>query len=415
MRIQLPGPHLILMTSPAMAASHPPSSCLSSEEALHWLALRMTPGLGARTAVNLIRRLQTPQRIFRTPISELEAAGVSPGLARSITSGCAFDDAVTQQQKMAAAGAELVPITDPRYPARLKEIYDPPPLLFVRGRTELLERLAVAVVGTRRPTTYGTTAASRLAADLANAGLVVVSGMARGIDTAAHKAVLEAAGDTIAVFGCGVDELYPAENRKLAGEIAARGLVVSDFPMGTPPYPQNFPMRNRIIAGLSVGVLVVEGGQYSGSAITAKLAADQGREVFAVPGNITSRTSWGPNLLIKQGAKLVQDWNDVVVELRPEDRLRLVQQHHKQLNLNGKQDAESEAAVPASIDFGPMTELARRLLALLKPDAPLGLDALIEALPGNSASEVIAALFELEISGLIRQLPGKMFLRVWLE
>ncbi len=375
----------------------------------------MTPGLGTRTAVELIKRFQTPQRVFRTPISELEAAGVPPGMARSITSGCAFDDAVTQQQKMAAAGADLVPITDPRYPARLKEIYDPPPLLFVRGRTELLERLAVAVVGTRRPTTYGTTVASRLAADLANAGLVLVSGMARGIDTAAHKAVLETAGDTIAVFGCGADQLYPAENRKLSEQIAERGLVVSDFPMGTPPYPQNFPMRNRIIAGLSVGILVVEGGQYSGSAITAKLAADQGREVFAVPGNITSKTSWGPNLLIKQGAKLVQEWNDVVVELKPEDRLWLAQQCRNRLNLNGKQDFESGSTPQASLDFGPLTGLARALLATLKPDDAVGLDALIETVPGNSASEIIAALFELEISGLIRQLPGKMFLRVWLD
>ena len=150
--------------------------------------------------------------------------------------------------------------------------------------------------------------------------------MARGIDTAAHRAVLEAGGDTIAVFGCGVDQVYPAENRKLAEQIARDGLMLSEFPMGAPPYPQNFPIRNRIISGMSVGVLVVEGGEYSGSAITAKLAVEQNREVFAVPGNITSKMSWGPNLLIKQGAKLVQEWNDVVVELKPEDRRRLVDQ-----------------------------------------------------------------------------------------
>lgn len=392
-----------------MAAAAP--SRIPPEEELHWLALRMMPGLGARTAVELIKRFQTPQRIFRTSVSELEAAGVSPGMARSITSGCAFDDAVTQQRKMAAAGAELIPFTDPRYPQPLKEIYDPPPMLFARGRTELLARLAIAVVGTRRPTTYGTTAASRLAADLANAGLVIVSGMARGIDTAAHKAVLEAGGDTIAVFGCGADELYPAENRKLSEQIAERGLVVSDFPMGTPPYPQNFPIRNRVIAGLSVGVLVVEGGQYSGSAITARLAADQGREVFAVPGNITSKTSWGPNLLIKQGAKLVQEWNDVVVELKAEDRLWLAQQCRNRLNLNEKQDIASNSPQQASLD---MTGLGQAILACLRPDDPLDLDALIETLHGNSPSEIIATLFELEISGLVRQLPGKKFLRVWL-
>jgi DNA processing protein len=371
--------------------------------------------LGTRTAVELIRRFKTPERIFRSSISELEAAGVAGGMARSITSGCAFDDAVTQQQKMAAAGAELVALTDPRYPARLKEIYDPPPMLFARGRVDLLARLAIAVVGTRRPSTYGTIAATRLAADLANAGLVIVSGMARGIDSAAHKATLDAGGDTIAVYGCGVDELYPAENRKLSEQIAERGLLLSDFPMGTPPYPQNFPMRNRVVSGLSLGVLVVEGGQYSGSAITARLAADQGREVFAVPGNITSKTSWGPNLLIKQGAKLVQEWNDVVVEFKPEDRLQLAQRCRNRLNLKENEESESGATPPASLDFGPLTSLARAILNGLKTDAAVGLDGLIESLPGNSPSEIIATLFELEISGLIRQLPGKSFMRVWLE
>lgn len=402
------------MTSAAAAPSY-----LSEDDVLHWLALRMTPGLGTRTAVQLIGRFKTPQRIFRTSISELEAAGVAPGMARSITSGCAFDDAVTQQQKLAAAGAELITLTDPRYPARLKEIYDPPPMVFARGRLDLLGRLGLAVVGTRRPSAYGMAATARLAGDLANAGLVIVSGMARGIDSAAHKAALEGGGDTLAVYGCGVDELYPAENRKLSEQIAERGLLLSDFPMGTPPYPQNFPMRNRIVSGLSLGVLVVEGGQYSGSAITAKLAADQGREVFAVPGNITSKTSWGPNLLIKQGAKLVQEWNDVVVELKPEDRLRLVQLCRNRLNLKEKDDPASGNPSQSSLsygqDFGPMTGLAKAILGGLTTDAPVGLDALIETLRGNSPSEIIATLFELEISGLIRQLPGKSFLRVWLE
>ena len=176
------------------------------------------------------------------------------------------------------------------------------------------------MVGTRRPTPYGLAAAERLSADLARAGLTIVSGMARGIDTAAHKGALSAGGDTVAVLGCGVDVVYPSENRKLAAELAAKGLIVSEFAMGATAFPQNFPIRNRIISGMSAGVLVVEGAQYSGSAITAKLALDQGREVFAVPGNITSKMSWGPNLLIKQGAKLVQDWNDVIVELPAEVR-----------------------------------------------------------------------------------------------
>src|SRR6185312_3141642 len=183
--------------------------------------------------------------------------------------------------------------------------------------------------------------------------------------------------------------------RKLAEHIAREGLIVSEFPMGTPPYPQNFPVRNRIIAGMSAGVLVVEGGEYSGSAITAKLAAEQNREVFAVPGNITSKMSWGPNLLIKQGAKLVQEWNDVVVELKPEERRRLVDQCRKRLNLKGENSEETNAEDPASI----MGSAARAILKGLRPDVPMGLDNLIESLEEVSSSEAIAALFELELAG----------------
>ena len=308
-------------------------SPLSTDEELHWLALRMAAGLGTRKAGRLIEIFRTPQAIFRASRSELESTGISAGVAQSIASGCAFEEAVDQQEKAAAAGVMLVPVTDSRYPPRLKEIFDPPPLLFARGNVDLLQNLMIGVVGTRRPTAYGCAAAERLAKDLAGAGLTIASGMARGIDTAAHRATLDAAGDTIAVFGCGVDQVYPAENRKLAEQIAEHGLLISEFPLGTPAYPQNFPVRNRIITGMSAGVLVIEGGEYSGSAITAKLAAEQNREVFAVPGNITSKMSWGPNLLIKQGAKLVQEWNDVVTELKPEDRRRLVDQCRNRLKL----------------------------------------------------------------------------------
>jgi DNA processing protein len=375
----------------------------------------MTPGLGTRTAVQLIETFKTPEAVFRASRSELEAAGTPSGLAQSIASGCAFDDAVTQQQKMAEAGAVVIPLTDPRYPARLKEIFDPPPLLFARGRVELMGELTLGIVGTRRPTAYGIAAAARLAKDLAGAGLTIASGMARGIDTAAHRAVLEvgreAGGNTIAVFGCGVDGVYPAENRKLAETIARDGLIVSEFPMATPPYPQNFPIRNRIIAGMGVGVLVIEGGEYSGSAITAKLAAEQNREVFAVPGNITSKMSWVPNLLIKQGAKLVQEWNDVVVELKAEDRRRLADRCRNRLNLNG---SESKEATQSSLGFG-IDGTGRAILNYLKSDVPVALDYLVENLAGTSPSEIIAALFELELAGLVRQLPGKSFIKVWLD
>ncbi|MEK7404523.1 MAG: DNA-processing protein DprA [Acidobacteriota bacterium] len=383
---------------------------LTREEDLHWLALRLVPGLGARLMGKLIERYRTPQAVFRASRSELEAAGLGGSVAQSIASGCSFDDAVLQQKKMEETGAVAVTLTEPRYPERLREIYDPPVVLFARGRLELLGSSMLAVVGTRRSTTYGLAATERLAGDLARAGLTIASGMARGIDTAAHQAALAAGGDTVAVLGCGVDLVYPTENRRLAAELAQKGLLLSEFPMTTPAYPQNFPIRNRIISGLSVGVLVVEGAQYSGSSITARLALEQGREVFAVPGNITSRMSWGPNLLIKQGAKLVQDFNDVIVELPAEDRRRLAFESRGRLFAAG---IDPEAA-GAKTDAAP-NPVARQVLARLKVDQATHIDDLLAALEESTSSEVIAALFELEMLGLVRQLPGKNFVKVWGE
>jgi len=395
-----------------MLSACPP---LTQDEELHWLALLLVPGLGTRRASQLVDRLRTPQAIFRASRSELEGHGLPGSVAQSIASGCTFDEAVEQQQKMMEFGAAAVPIGDPRYPPKLRDIFDPPVILFAKGRIELLQTIMIAVVGTRRPTTYGTAATERLAGELANAGLTIVSGMARGIDTAAHRSALSGGGNTIAVFGCGVDLIYPAENRKLAEEIGEKGLLVSEFPMSAPPYPQNFPIRNRIVSGMSAGVLVVEGAQYSGSGITAKLAADQGREVFAVPGNITSKMSWAPNLLIKQGAKLVQEWNDVVVELEAEDRRRLIDEGRNRLLANGFDCDESPGPSPASLPSGPAAELGRKILATVKVDAGIHLDRLLEALEGHSPSEIMAVLFELEMLGLVRQLPGKNYVKVWAE
>ena len=390
---------------------HPP--VVSREEELHWLALKLVPGLGARTSNKLLERFRTPQAIFRASRTELEAVGVSGGVAQSIASGCTFDDAVTQQEKMAETGVVLVTMGDPRYPRRLRDIFDPPILLFTRGRVELLQTLGLGVVGTRRPTPYGVAVAERLSADLAHASLTIVSGLARGIDTAAHKGTLAAGGDTVAVLGCGVDIVYPSENRKLYGEIAAKGLLVSEFPMGSTAFPQNFPIRNRIISGLSVGVLVVEGAQYSGSAITAKLAMDQGREVFAVPGNITSKLSWAPNLLIKQGAKLIQEWNDVIVELPPESRRHLIEKGRGKLLGGGDESSGSEQTSLINDSGTQLDGVARKALDALQVDASIHLDDLLEKLEDTSASEVIAALFELEMLGLVKQLPGKNFVKVW--
>ena len=381
---------------------------MTSEEELHWLALKLVPGLGTRRAGQLIEHYRTPQAIFRTSPSELESQGLSGAIARTIASGCTFEDAVEQHQKMLETGAVLIPITDPRYPPRLREIFDPPIALFARGRVELLLSIVLAVVGTRRPTPYGVAATERFSADLAQAGLTIASGMARGIDTAAHRAALAAGGDSLAVFGCGVDLIYPAENRKLAADLSTKGLLLSEYPMGSPAYPQNFPVRNRIISGLSAGVLVVEGAEYSGSAITARMAMEQQREVFAVPGSIMSRMSWGPNLLIKQGAKLVQDWNDVVVEFAAEDRRALI------AKAQARQGVLPLDREPNDAQNAPeMSATSRKLLNSLRPDNPIHIDTIHETFETCSSSEITAALFELEMSGLVRQLPGKNFVRVW--
>jgi DNA processing protein len=381
-----------------------PLPAVTDDELAHWLALRLIPGLGPRTSAKLIERYKSPLKIFRASVSELEAIGVSGSTARSIASGCTFDDAVDQQQKMLAAGAGFIPVTDPRYPKLLKPIYDPPMGLFFKGNLALTESVSVAVVGTRHPTPYGIAATERLAGDLAIAGIAVVSGMARGIDSTAHKAALAVGGETIAIFGCGVDLVYPTENRKLYLDIVEKGLMLSEFPMGSPAYPQNFPIRNRIISGMSSGVLIVEGAQYSGSTITARLALDHGREVFAVPGNITSKMSWAPNLLIKQGAKLIQDWNDVFNDLTPEDRRSLAVKKAGQAGGYARQE---------TLPLTPQEGLNKAILDCLQVDTAIHIDDLMASLENYSSSELIAGLFDLEMQGMVKQLPGKNFVKVW--
>jgi DNA processing protein len=374
----------------------------------------MTPGLGARRSGLLLKRLGGVRNIFHASQAELEGAGAPGALARSIASGCSFEDAAAQQQKVRDAGAALVTLGDARYPEMLRGIYDPPAVLFCRGRVDLLGAVNVGVVGTRHPTPYGVAATERLAGDLARAGVTVVSGMARGIDTAAHKAALSVEGTTVAVLGCGVDIVYPSENRKLAGEIAAKGLIISEFPMGSTAFPQNFPIRNRIISGLSVGLLVTEGAQYSGSSITARLAMDQNRDVFAVPGNITSKMSWGPNLLIKQGAKLVQDWNDVVADLPLAAQQRLIEAGRQRLMNQGLGSAIATNEAPGASDApDPAQRINRVVLRQLKVDESVHLDKLVETCEEVSPSEIIASLFEMEIQGLVKQLPGRNFIKVW--
>ncbi len=286
------------------------------EDTLQWLALTLTPGLGPTRARRLVEHMGTVAAIFRASLTELEATGLLAVSAQALGTGRALELAQEEIARTMAAGVRLVSLDDPAYPPRLKQIYDPPLILYVRGAVELLSQPGIAVVGTRHPTPYGSGMAERLAIDLAARGLVIQSGMARGVDTAAHRGAISGNGKTVAVFGTGVDVPYPKENTRLAEQIVATGgAIISEFPLGTFAAPQNFPIRNRIISGMSMGVLVVEAAEYSGTRITARCALEQNRDVFAVPGNVTNKNSWGPNTLIKQGAKLVATWEDVWEEL----------------------------------------------------------------------------------------------------
>jgi DNA processing protein len=375
---------------------------MEPDQYLGWLALALTPGLGARMAGKLLREFGSPEAIFGASLTALEAQRLPAAVAQEIHQRRPLSLAAKELAQVQALGVRLLTWDEPHYPARLREIYDPPPLLYVRGNIELLGRHLISIVGTRRPTPYGNQIAERLGRDLADRGVVVSSGLARGIDASAHKGALSSAtGATIGVLGCGIDVVYPKENKKLFNEMSQRGAVISEFPLGTFAAPQNFPIRNRIIAGMALGVVVVEGQQYSGSLITARLAMEFGREVYGVPGNATQPSSFGPNQLIKQGAKLVTGWEDIVEELPTPVRAEL-------LPVESASHEERAALVEAGL-----APNERPLYDLLSADEARQVDELVE-LTGMSSSEVLAALFDLELKGVVRQLPGKQFLKVLL-
>ncbi|MGA8491462.1 MAG: DNA-processing protein DprA [Terriglobales bacterium] len=378
--------------------------CKTSETSTQWLALALTPGLGPTKARRVIEFFGSVQALFQASLTELEAAGLRAVSAQSLATGRAMELAQDELGKAAAAGAQIVALDDPKYPTQLKQIYDPPLILYVRGNDGVISQPGIALVGTRHPTPYGSGMSERLACDLAARGLVIFSGMARGIDTAGHRGAIAGKGKTVAVWGTGVDVVYPKENARLVDQILALGgAVISEFPIGTFAAPQNFPIRNRIISGISLGVLVVEAAEYSGTRITARCALEQNREVFAVPGNVTNKGSWTPNTLIKQGAKLVATWEDVWEELPADVRLTLQPQGAD----------ESQTAQTASL-FGE-TELLpheKKIFALLKADEATHIDEIVERLePALSSSEIFAALFELELAGKVKQMPGKNFVK----
>ena len=373
--------------------------------ALHWVALTLTPGLGPTRARHLAEFFGSVEQVFHASLTSLEAAGIPAAAAQSLATGKSLELAEEELVRARSAGVKIVTLDDPAYPALLRQIYDPPLTLYVRGSVELLSQPALAVVGTRHPTPYGLGMAERLATDLAARQLVITSGLARGIDAAGHRGAIAGRGKTVAIFGTGVDVVYPRENQRLADQILATGgALCSEFPMSTFAAPQNFPIRNRIISGLALGVLVIEAGEYSGTRITARCALEQNREVFAVPGNVTNRQAWGPNTLIKQGAKLVATWEDIWEELPTQIRLQLA-----------PPEAESSAPTTASLfQEDTLTPHERRILSLLRADESTHIDELVERLePELSSSEIFAALFELELAGKVRQLPGKNFVKAF--
>jgi DNA processing protein len=384
-----------------------PNAVIASPSVTHileWLAISLTPGLGPTKARKLVEHFGSAEAVFHASLTELESTGMQAVSAQSIATGKSAELAREEIARAAAAGVTVVSAEDPCYPPRLKEIYDPPLVLYVRGNPEVLTQPGIAVVGTRHPTPYGSGMAERLACDLAAQGLVIISGMARGVDTASHRGAISAKGRTIAVFGTGVDVIYPKENSRLSEQILALGgALISEFRLGTFAAPQNFPIRNRILSGMSVGVLVVEAAEYSGTRITARCALEQNRDVFAVPGNVTNKNSWGPNTLIKQGAKLVATWEDVWEDLPAEVKLALTP----------AAAPESEGGSTASLfpDEG-LPKHEKKILSLLKADEATHIDELMEKLEQEmSSSEIFAALFELELTAKIRQMPGKNFVK----
>jgi DNA processing protein len=372
------------------------------DASLSWLALALTPGLASRLSARVLRKFGSPDGVFRASLPQLESCHLPAQVAQAILKKEAFKRAAKELDGVRKiAGCSLLNWTEPEYPQALLQIYDPPVLLYVRGDPQVLNLPSLSIVGTRRPTLYGTQMAQRLGRDLAARGLVIVSGMARGIDAIGHQGAMDANGRAIGVLGTGIDVCYPKENKKLYEKVLERGAIISEFPLRTHPAPENFPVRNRIVAGMPLGVVVIEGAQYSGSLITARLAMEFGREVFGVPGNVTQPVSFAPNQLIKQGAKLVSCVEDVIEELPTPVRAALLQAEQP--------EAEQRNLIAAASLNGSQ----KKLYELLNAEEPMPIDDIVER-SGLNSSDVLATLFDLEMKGIIRQLPGKQFSKVLL-
>ncbi len=358
-----------------------------------WLALRRLPGVGTRTQFDLLEHFGSIEAIFSASRGQLEKSLV--GKHEAIDALLAGPDEKilrSELEWLSEPGHHLLTWSDPDYPALLREIPDPPLVLYVAGERQLLSARQLAIVGSRNPTPMGRENARAFAKSLAGAGLAITSGMALGVDGAAHRGALEAGGKTIAVAGTGLDRVYPARHRDLAHEIVKHGALVSEFPLGTPPLPENFPVRNRIISGLSLGTLVVEAALQSGSLITARMANEQGREVFAIPGSIHAPQARGCHALIRQGAKLVETAQDILEELGPLAGVAL-------------QAAHENTPPPARLDSTMVT-----LLEHIGHD-PVSIDTLIER-SGLTADAVSSMLLQMELNGLVSNCPGGKVQRI---
>lgn len=355
-----------------------------------FLVLNTVPDLGPVRIKLLVEHFGTAEKVLSASGKELEKInGIGKKISDNILNWKGFFDLEEECRQIEKNNISIITIKDSCYPKLLKEIYDPPAVLYVKGSIKEEDKNAVAIVGARNASYYGINTANRFARELSGRGFTVVSGMARGVDTAAHEGVIQAKGRTIAVFGCGLDKVYPPENTELAGKIVSNGAVISEFPLGTPPLKQNFPKRNRIISGLCLGVIVVEAGKYSGSLITARLAGEQGREVFSVPGRIDAVTSQGTNILIKNGAKPVFNVDDILEEFG--------------YSFVPEQKKEDERMVPA------LSGSEEKIFSFLTEEAST-VDELVGACE-IPVSEVWGGLVNLELKGLVKRLPGSKFIR----
>ncbi|OPX20101.1 MAG: DNA protecting protein DprA [Desulfobacca sp. 4484_104] len=356
---------------------------------LAWIALRAVPGIGVINFQRLMQRFGQPEAVFQASYAELASVPkLSPKIAQAILNFRAWPEIDRQLERLAALGCQVVTQTDENFPPALRQIPYPPPFLYVKGTLEPQDQVAVAVVGTRKLSHYGKRVSYRLGRELSLKGVTVVSGLARGIDTAAHQGSMENGGRTLAVLGCGLDIVYPPENKELYRRIPEQGVLISEFPPGTPPEARNFPIRNRLISGLALGVVVVEAGLRSGALITARMALDQGREVFGVPGPIDAPGSLGPHRLIQEGAKLVQNVDDILSEISG-------MVPHLENTTN-------------STVTSPIAHRVEDPLVALLSCEPRQIEELIMA-SGMPAPEVLSKLTMLELQGLVRELPGKCY------